>query len=232
MKEWKDLTIAEKVPYLKLGIDNGILDINTVINTYNSFANGGKADNYDDVELKEVVIKPTARQKALVKSRKAQAPNTDFMHAQDMNKMQRIRATYLQSIPDFILRHPHTCLNTVTSFYNPNSTVATNTSIWNNPTAYGYKQIPQTEAQAGDLIILSNRENHPVHAVMFDGVAAENGDYKGYPYTAGDTLVNYSNGGLNKEDYKVQSPLKRFDDRENAGGDFSGKRRYYKYIGK
>lgn len=345
MKEWNELSISEKVPYLKLGLDNGIIDIDTISNTYNSYARGGytkwkeklkyyrniDADNDDTYDyqsyfisnpkeawniikgkghfpdtwktvkhptfsnesaysgyknkynptgivggtwqnneyylsksqeannwntdrtidylglagnstnlhasdgssiLRSVTIKPTIREIALAKSRTILEPNTNFMNAQDMSQLQRLRATYLQGIPNNIMKHPHTCINTVTGFYDSNNTVAKNTSIWKDPTKYGYQQIPQTEAQAGDLIILSNSNNHPVHAVMFDGVASKDSNYNGYPYNAGDTLVNYSNGGLNKEDYRLQAPLKRFDDRESAGGDFSGQRRYYKYIEK
>lgn len=47
------------------------------------------------------------------------------------------------------------------------------------------RQIPQKEALPGDIIILSDKNNYPKHAVMFDKVVNE------------DTLVNYSNGSQN-----------------------------------
>ena len=46
-------------------------------------------------------------------------------------------------------------------------------------------QIPQEEALPRDIIILSDKNNYPKHAVMFDKVVN------------GDTLVNYSNGFQN-----------------------------------
>lgn len=44
------------------------------------------------------------------------------------------------------------------------------------------RQIPQKEALPGDIIILSDKNNYPKHAVMFDKVVN------------GDSFVNYSNG--------------------------------------
>lgn len=42
MKKWEELSMAEKVPYLRLGIHNGITDIDTIKSTYNQYSNGGK----------------------------------------------------------------------------------------------------------------------------------------------------------------------------------------------
>lgn len=343
MKDWKDLSMAEKVPYIKMGVDTGVLNISDIENTYNSFAKGGytkwkkrlkelrgidvdndptydyqsyfvnnpkeaweiikgdahftdkyktalhptfsnesiysghknkynpkgivggswKDDQYflstsqedngwntdrtidylnaagdnsnlhasdGSTILRSVTITP--RSTALARSREATTPNTNFMTAQDMGLLNKVRATYLQNVPNAILRKPHTCINTVTGFYDPNNTVAVNTNIVGNPEEYGYTEIPQTQAKEGDIIILSDKNNHPNHAVIFDHVADADFNYKGKTFNAGDTLVNYSNGGLNSEDYRLQAPMSRFNNPNEAGGDFSGKRRYYKYIGK
>ena len=42
MKKWEELSMAERVPYLRLGIHNGITDIDTIKSTYNQYSNGGK----------------------------------------------------------------------------------------------------------------------------------------------------------------------------------------------
>lgn len=69
------------------------------------------------------------------------------------------------------------------------------------------RQIPQKEALPGDIIILSDKNNYPKHAVMFDKVVN------------GDTLVNYSNGSQNlKTGYKKYKPLSVFL-QPNAGDD-------------
>lgn len=44
MRKWNELSITEKVPYLKLALDSGITDLNTVHNVYNKYADGGEKD--------------------------------------------------------------------------------------------------------------------------------------------------------------------------------------------
>nr|DAH01866.1 MAG TPA: hypothetical protein [Crassvirales sp.] len=176
-------------------------------------------------------IQVTPQSSALNRSREATSPNTDFSNAQDMTGTQQFGANWLAEIP-IIGTNPHTCLNTVTGFYDPKSTVASNANMVARPEDFGYREIPQTEAVPGDIIILSNSDNHPTHAVMFDSVSEEEGIHNGYHIEVGDTLVNYSNGGRNKGDYRLQGPLPRFNDPERAGGDFSGVHRYYRYTGK
>lgn len=172
---------------------------------------------------------PSMRDIALERSRKATSPNTDFTNAMDLPLYSSIPATYA---PRLFFIDPHTCINTVTGFYDPKHTIANNANLWVNPEDYGYEQIPQASARPGDIIVLSNKDNYPNHAVMFDSVAQQDSEKYGYPIHRGDTLVNYSNGGRGKNDYRVQATLKRFDDPEAAGGDFSGERRYFKYTGR
>lgn len=222
MKKWNELTMAERVPYLKLGLDYGIVDASIIEDKYNSLADGGTM-------LKSVIVTPQSS--ALNKSRAAKTPNTDFSYAQDMNKTQRFGANYLTWVP-LLGVDPHTCLNTVTGFYNDKATVAANVNMVARPEDFGYRHINQDEAIPGDIIILSRSDNHPTHAVMFDSVADKEGIHNGYPVHVGDTLVNYSNGGRSKDSYRLQGPLPRFDDPEYAGGDFSGVHRYYRYVGK
>lgn len=180
--------------------------------------------------LRSITVTPQLS--ALNRSRGATSPNTDFSHAQDMTGAQRLGTNLLAGVP-FIGVDPHTCLNTVTGFYDPENTVASNVNIATNPERYGYREIPQSEAIPGDLIILSNSNGHPNHAVMFDEVSNGYGkSNNGYPIAPGDTLVNYSNGGRNSDSYRLQEPLKRFNDQKNAGGDFLGPRIYLRYTGK
>lgn len=194
----------------------------------NRFDDGG----YTEIVLPEVEVTP--RTSALAYSREAVHPNKNFLNAQDMNFGDRLKATFLANkLTDSLFDYdPHTCLNTVTGFYNPKATVASNPKFVENPEKFGFTEIPQKEVLPGDIIILSRGDNHPKHAVMFDSVAEKGGIHNGYIYEAGDTLVNYSNGGRNLDDYRLQGPLSRFDDPKMSGGDFSGIKRYYKYIGK
>lgn len=230
MNRWDKLSMADRAKYIKLAVENGITELSEIRKTYNSYAEGGYlGDENHPITLKEVVVTPQSS--ALARSRQARRPNADFSHAQDMTGMQRFGANYLAGVP-IIGTNPHTCLNTVTGFYDSNNTVAANIHMVAHPEDYGYKEIPQKEAIPGDLIILSNKDNHPTHAVMFDQVAEGNGIHRGFPFAPGDTLVNYSNGGRGNKDYRIQGPLPRFDDPEKAGGDFSGVHRYFRYVGK
>ncbi len=67
---------------------------------------------------------------------------------------------------------------------------------------------------------------------MFDSVSKGRSTHNGYPVNQGDTLVNYSNGGRGNNNYRIQGPLPRFNDRTNAGGDFSGPHKYFRFTGK
>lgn len=172
-------------------------------------------------------VSPTPNAVALTRSRVAKGPNRNFLHAQDMNLESKLAATLVPRIVK-----SKTCINTVTGFCDPKNTVASNYKLLANPEKYGYEKINQSDAVPGDLIILSDKNNHPVHAVMFDSIARENGIHNGYPILKGDTLVNYSNGGRSRDSYRLQGPLTRFDDPNNSGGDFSGSRTYLRYTGK
>ena len=230
MNRWDNLSMADRAKYIKLAVENGVTELAEIRNIYNSYAEGGYlGDEKHPVTLPEVVVTPQSS--ALARSREAERPNADFSFAQDMTNMQRYGASYLTWVP-LIGPDPHTCLNTVTGFYDPENTVAAHVHMVATPEEYGYKQINQKDAVPGDIIILSNKDNHPTHAVMFDSVSEGKGTHRGYPVEAGDTLVNYSNGGRGSNDYRKYGPLTRFDNPESAGGDFSGVRRYYRYVGK
>lgn len=238
---WDKLSMKDKARYIQLGVMNGITSLEEIKKAFNYYAEGGLLDktetNNVDTPHNSIMIEPvevTPRTSALNASRVATEPNKDFSYAQDMTEMQRWGAN---NLANWFGKHifginPHTCLNTVTGFYNPEATVASNPNFVAHPEDYGFKEEPQEEAKPGDIIILSNRNKHPVHAVMFDSIADKEGVHNGYPIHVGDTLVNYSNGGRRSRDYRLQGPLTRFDDSRHSGGDFSGGHRYYKYVGK
>lgn len=179
------------------------------------------------VNIPEVVITPDAndyRRLALNRSRRATSPIVSFDNAIDLNWFSKAYANYCKG---------NTCLNTVTSFYGPQYTGAVNREFVVNPEKYGFTQIPQNQALPGDIIILSNKSNYPHHAVMFDSVAAKDSvSPQGEPIEKGDTLVNYSNGSrVQGKGYRKQNPLSMFLE-PNAGGDFTGIHRYFRFTGK
>lgn len=179
------------------------------------------------VDIPEVVVTPDAndyRRLALDRSRRATSPTVSFDNAIDLDWFSKAYANYCKG---------NTCLNTVTSFYGPQYTGAVNREFVVNPEKYGFTQIPQNQALPGDIIILSNKSNYPHHAVMFDSVAAKDSvSPQGEPIEKGDTLVNYSNGSrVQGKGYRIQNPLSMFLE-PNAGGDFTGVHRYFRFTGK
>lgn len=190
--------------------------------------------------LKEMTIYPSAndyRALALLRSRNATSPTINFSGAQDLNWIQQMYDNMFGG---------STCLNTLTSFYGQpryakrvgptnritDFKVAGNPKFVNNPERYGYKEISQSEALPGDMIILSDQYNHPHHATMYDSVATSPGvDAYGNTINVGDTLVNYSNGSSTLgRGYKKGVPLSVFDG-SDAGGDFTGKHTYIRFTG-
>lgn len=230
--EWDKLSMADRARYIRAAVANGITNLSYIKDAYKSYAEGGyTGDENNPIILDEIVVTPQSS--ALAASRQATKPNTDFTHAQDMNWYQRYGATYIPKIPyGTKVLNPRTCINTVTGFYDPNNTVASNIEITDRPEEYGYKEIKQSEAVPGDIIMLTDKDNYPHHAVMFDSVSDKNGvTFDNFPIEVGDTLVNYSNGGISDNSYRLQQPLRKFLG-PNSGGDFTGVHRYYRYTGK
>lgn len=232
--KWAGLSQGEKAQLISIYTKYGYTKLSDIVNHYNRFDNGGEENiEYFDT-INPAIITP--RISALNQARAKNAePNTDFSNAQDMSLLSRIKANLALSslstvIRKFIGLDPHTCLNTITGFYGAN--VASNENLVKNPEQYGYKEIQQNELLPGDLILLSNKDNKFTHATMFDSIADRPMIKYDYPVSPGDTLLNYSNGGVGIENYRHEAPLNRFYDSEQSGGDFSGKKKYFRYIGK
>ena len=43
---WNDLSMADRAAYIKLGVENGITDLNVIRGIYNKYANGGNMQPY------------------------------------------------------------------------------------------------------------------------------------------------------------------------------------------
>lgn len=226
---WNKLSMRDKANYIRLAVKNNITSLKDIQNIYNKYAEGGNTKE-PHILLPEVEITP--RTTALGNARRATMPNSNFMNAQDMNSISKLAATLLNNkIGRRIFGiNPQTCINTVSGFCDSEATVAANSNLVYDPERYGYIEKTPEEALPGDIIVLSNKDNHPIHAVMFDSIAEDNYTKDGYTIVKGDTLVNSSNGGTKKEDYTKQLPLSRFDDPKYKDN-FSGKKRYYRFVG-
>ena len=50
---WNDLSMAERAKYIKLGVQSGITNLNTIRRSYNSFARGGYTKLEEDTKDKK-----------------------------------------------------------------------------------------------------------------------------------------------------------------------------------
>lgn len=150
------------------------------------------------------------RQIALARSRDKNAkPNTNFMTASDMFEEKRMKASRNAT------NSYSNCINTITGFFNPTQTVSSNISFTQTPSAYGFEEISEADAQPGDVGILHNTTQHPYHAVILDN-KAEDGSWN----------LNYSNGD---NAYRHNRNIKAFD---AAGQKHKlGSVKYYRYVG-
>lgn len=48
MKKWNELSMADRAKYIKLGVEQGITDMNHISSAYNSYAEGGNINKFDN----------------------------------------------------------------------------------------------------------------------------------------------------------------------------------------
>lgn len=60
MKKWNELSMFERLPYLKLGIESGIYDSSVIADVYNSYDFGGWLKNTIET-LKKPIIDNTKK---------------------------------------------------------------------------------------------------------------------------------------------------------------------------
>lgn len=72
---WDNLSMADRTAYIKLGLDNGIIDLGVIRSTYNKYAEGGETDSNSQLEedyyagtLPEIVVKPEEWQTDFIKN--------------------------------------------------------------------------------------------------------------------------------------------------------------------
>lgn len=184
--------------------------------------------------LPDVVVRPTLdqyRQVALKRARNTKVPNDNYETAVNLplRTKSRLRRYYYKdkTIGDKIRRfgviaagrRPFNCINTITSFNNPNKTISDNVAFINNPQKYGYERINQKDSKPGDMVQLLDYDGTPYHAMQINGVSTKNGTIYGRDYQIGDTLYNESNG---TDTYYVGTPIDRKHEEPKA---------YYRYTG-
>lgn len=147
-------------------------------------------------------------QAALQRSRTNKAPVTNFMHAGNLSEDKQLQATRNTQ------GNISNCINTITSFFDPNNTASSNEAFTDNPGFYGFKEISEADRKEGDVAVLFDG-NHPYHGTIINGF-----DSKGNP------MLNYSNGSTT---YKTNRPISAFSGPGNTHKHTGTK--YYRYTG-
>lgn len=200
MKKWNELSMAERVPYLKMGVDSGIYDTAIIADRYNKF-DGGESVNKVPVELPEIVVTPTLEQKALLFSKKhleSGVPFNDYSVATDM-------ASWRKFITKFTDKGVSNCtLNGTCAYGKDYARASAKTIVTGDPM---YEQVYGGDIKPGMLMIQSlpdvPDEDNIFHTAIFSGVA--DSDYTnqfGDIIHKGDSLYRYSTGKANKGDYR------------------------------
>lgn len=51
---WNDLSMKDKASYIRMGVENGITDLDTIREVYNKFAEGGNLNVNDNPKKKNL----------------------------------------------------------------------------------------------------------------------------------------------------------------------------------
>lgn len=145
----------------------------------------------------------TVRENALKKSRSSNSiPNINFFNCADGNLYWKLATWWLKrthtSDEMYDKFHYHTCINTVTSFYNPRFTAAVCKNFVANPMKWHFKEVEKSEALPGDIIVLFDNTGNAWHAVILDHISGN------------DIIINHSNGKWSQNDYKRNDHLSKW----------------------
>lgn len=58
MKKWNDLSMRERAAFIKVGVSNGLHNINDIHNAYNIYADGGLIDSPEEGKSKLEILHP------------------------------------------------------------------------------------------------------------------------------------------------------------------------------
>lgn len=201
MKKWNELSIIERVPYLKLGVDSGIYDISVIADTYNKFEEGGDLA-IDGGTLPEVVVTPSPEQRALLytnKLLKSGIPFNNYSKATDMSFWRKL----LTKVTD---KGVSNCtLNATNAYGDAYTRASAKTIVLGDPM---FEEITSTDKiEPGVMMIQSlpdrNDEDNIYHSAIFSGVSDKDFTNEfGDIIQKGDSLYRYSSGKANKGEFK------------------------------
>ena len=208
MSNWDELSLRDKAEFIKVGVRNGLTSISDIKEQYNKFDEGGFT---------------TPEEEALKKIRATTKPASNYSEAIDM-EVSKIR----EDITNYIQKHFPSrslgltnCTLTASQFYG--KPIGRASSIVDNPTKYGFYEVDEKYAVPGTMVIASDPEgvkNPKYHSMVLSGFADENYPFEynniHYNVEKGDMLTSYSKGRNSESSWKVDIPLKTYND-QSAG---------------
>lgn len=217
---WDNLSMSERADYIRLGVLNGITSLDTIKETYNSYAEGGE-------------LHPD--EPALARAKKATKPATNYADAIDKSLWNPLYSGRVLLDALGVERSGlSNCTLTVSQFYDPNKPISSAKSIVSNPSKMGFQQIPEEYAGLGTMVIASepgkSNENSKYHTMIITRYANRDYTYtfkgKKYKVNKGEPLVNYSSGKNSPSNYKKNIPLNVYTD-NSEGKTFN---RYFNHL--
>lgn len=206
--KWKDLSMEERASFIKLGIDNGITDLTTIRNYYNSFADGG------DTNIPKRVLdnnSPTAQESARLedlianKIAKDKAINHDFdipyIKEKELNIDGRTVSTNsLDSIAKYagITRTPL-----------EEAIALSFESNYGKQPYFNFGQRGVSDRAIGNINYQKNYGTIPAHLYVRDYEYTKGGYNKGKPYTDQAPLehaLNFYKSGRYNRGLKITDP--------------------------
>jgi hypothetical protein len=142
--------------------------------------------------------------KAVKVAEKNRMPNSNFIYASNMPVKDRLDYTHSSY-------HPHTCINTATSFYDKHHTCSYCNHFIVHPERWGFEET--SCPRAGDLIIFFKKGNDARHCGMYVGKSLLG------------PMMDHSDGGYLWFDYQRHVPAKLLYV-------FFSRYKYYTYVGK
>ncbi len=170
---WKDLSMKDRASYIKLGIDTGITDLDTIKEVYNKYEDGGGL-----------------RDKALNRANYV-ASNYDKAQDFDMNP-------FVYTIRKFLKDHfdkggLSNCTLSATQWVDPNNSYMSAKNIEGHSNT-GYKEISKDAAVPGDLLISKNPNRGSYHTMMITGFDKNQNPILSYSRGGHDTKNNLVTG--------------------------------------
>ena len=200
MKKWNELSMTEKYPYLKLGVELGIYSPSIIAERYNKFVEGG--------------TKNISRENTL---KRATSVKTNYNEAKDFNINPLVYKARKFAYDRNYRSGLSNCTLSATQWVDPDNFYMSASNIYKKPES-GYTEIDAEYALPGDLLISRNPKSGSFHTMLIEGFDKDN-----------QPLLRYSRGGADTEENLVTGrSLTDYHNADNMQGGNHTEDHYYR----